>query len=229
MKELLMKRCRTLYLLSTIFCLSFLICNFSSCSNAQTEENLPTDCVICPQFVPECGQNEVLIPQTCEKCSHCESFTPPETESTPQPEIIDIIPEPTPASEKAVNCQSCQFHAQCPAGSKCVNDCCELKPRKERKYTNIKKPVQEIEKTPIQKPVQKKPEPVKKEAVINKLKVKKTPDKICKMLCGTKCCKQGESCITLSQCKGKKKCHLPLLRICTKKKPEPLSGGAVSF
>ena len=229
-----MKRFKIIFLLLLIFCLFLLVCNFLSRSNAQTEKNLPTDCVICAQFVLECGENEVLIPQTCEKCAHCEPLILPEAQDTPKEKTIEIS-----------NCQKCTFHAQCPEGSKCVNDCCELKPRKQRKYSSLKKPPessqqqeikkQTLPKAPVKKPAPKpsptaKVTPVQKKVEV-KAEVKEKDIKYikCKMPCGTKCCKQGESCITLSQCKGKKSCHLPVLRICTKKKPEPLSGGAVSF
>lgn len=30
------------------------------------------DCVICAQFVPMCGEDEKLVPQTCTECAHCE-------------------------------------------------------------------------------------------------------------------------------------------------------------
>ncbi|GEM_PF-6117645 len=236
------------FIILTLSLLLFLYSNLLI-SNAQTEENLPLDCVICPQFVPECGPNEVLIPQTCDKCSYCESFTPPKTQITPQPEIINIIPESTPASEKTANCQSCQFHAQCPARSKCINGCCEVKPRKQRKYTNVKKTEciicsQVLLTCKLNEKLIKQTctkcaycEKIKPQLVVKKelpkptsqTKTESLQKKECKMPCGTKCCKSNESCITLSQCKGKKPCHLPLLRICTKKKPEPLSGGAISF
>lgn len=33
-----------------------------------------SECVICAQFVPDCGPDEVLVPQTCADCAHCEAF-----------------------------------------------------------------------------------------------------------------------------------------------------------
>ena len=262
-------------LITLSFCIILFLCNYPLISSAQTEESLPTDCIICPQFVPECGPNEVLIPQTCEKCSHCEPLIPPEEQTTPQPETIEITPESSSSSTEQANCQKCTFHVDCPQGNKCVNDCCELKPKKQKKYANLKESSESTKTEEAKNPeciicTQAVPEckpneklikqtctkcsyceiiKVIKKEVTSKTPTKKTiiakstsqiktklPEKKvevkdikCKMSCGSKCCKQGESCITLSQCKGQKKCNLPLLRICTKKKPEPLSGGAISF
>lgn len=33
-----------------------------------------SECVICAQFVPDCGADEILVPQTCTDCAHCESI-----------------------------------------------------------------------------------------------------------------------------------------------------------
>ncbi len=215
---------------------------------AQIEENLPTDCVICAQFVPECGPNEVLIPQTCEKCAHCEPLTPLDIQpqNNPTPVTIEVTPETTAQNVEETTCQKCTFHVHCAPNGKCINGCCEIKPKKQKKYNNLKKPQEtikpETKKTSVQKSVQRKTETVTKPAPVKptlspkplatptaKLKTEKPVDKVCKMPCGSKCCKAGESCITLNQCRGKKNCQLPLLRICTKKKPEPLSGGSISF
>ena len=67
-------------------------------------------------------------------------------------------------------------------------------------------------------------------AIETKIKELKTDGTKCKNPCGTKCCKAGYKCITINQCKGKKKpCMLPLLRYCDKKAPDPLSGRLSTF
>ena len=33
------------------------------------------ECIICTQVVPDCKENEILIPQSCNKCAHCEKST----------------------------------------------------------------------------------------------------------------------------------------------------------
>ncbi len=63
-----------------VFIVFSLICFFTQISNAGKVNNLnldksnelETECIICPQYLPECKEDEVLINQTCQKCSHCE-------------------------------------------------------------------------------------------------------------------------------------------------------------
>ena len=83
-----------------------------------------SDCIVCPQFVPDCKPNEKLVNQTCERCAHCEPVLEPSS-------------------------------------------------------TN--------------------------------------PG--CTVPCGSKCCKEGQRCITFDICRGRKiACKLPIYQFCTRSK-----------
>ena len=251
--------------LKFIFFVFFSLCILSAnktTSFAQTIEGLETECKVCAQFVPECGPNEVLVPQSCEKCAHCKRAT-----DTPS-ETITENPKPGEV------CQKCTIHAQCPNKHICINDCCRLKPgadKPKRVFKDLTKA------TPLPKPtstskIKQKflreskapscivcpqfvpecgpneiliPQTCKqcahceriKPLVKDDIKQKKVKDKKkdpgkteCKKQCGLKCCKENEKCITIDQCKGRKKlCKLPTLQYCSTKSPEPLRGRLHSF
>lgn len=154
-------------------------------ANAQT--NKETDCVFCAQFVPDCGPNERLVPQTCEKCAHCE------LEEERQ--------------EATTSCQKCLIHAQCPYWHKCIDGCCVKKPHRRNPDVVLKKDIRDT---------------------INRISTAKKQGKItssCNNPCGIKCCKPSEKCITIDQCKGiKGKCKLPMLKFCSTKSLEKITG-----
>ena len=73
-------------------------------------DKIKIDCVICPQFVPDCKVDEKLILQSCKECAHCESINSPTTS----------------------DCQKCTFHFQCPSGNICKDGCCTSSAAKEK-------------------------------------------------------------------------------------------------
>ena len=189
---------------------------------AQILENPESDCVICAQFVPECGPDEELVNQTCKECAHC---------------VPKSIPTPSsvPSTQEESNCQKCTIHSQCSKGYICTNDCCTLKPNRKKNY---KKP--ECIVCPQSLPKCKPSETLAKQncfkcarCIPKKTLPKKSLSKkiatnqikpSCKNPCGRNCCTVNEKCITIDQCKGKKKCRLPILKYCSSKEPEKLHG-----
>ncbi len=188
----------------TVCLIISLFCNSTSC--AQPEKDTESDCIFCTQFVPECNENEKLIPQTCKQCAHCEPAVEEKQETL---------------SADTTNSTECILHAQCPHWHKCIDGQCVLRPHRRNPDVvirkKIKKEAQKIAKKSIIIPKK-----VKKELVIS------SPSKdlaTCKNPCGTKCCKAGKKCITIDQCKGSKgKCKLPVLKFCSSKPPEKISG-----
>lgn len=72
---------------------------FPKKSIAQNIKVTDSDCIICPQFVPDCKESEHLVNQTCKKCAHCE-----------------------PAANET--CEKCVLHSQCKPGNICKDNCC---------------------------------------------------------------------------------------------------------
>ena len=209
----------------------------------KSEASTESDCIICPQFVPDCSEGEKLILQTCKQCAHCE------------PEISS--PTLSPSTSDPIICTKCIIHAQCPHWHKCTDGCCVLRPHRRTPDVVIKKTKQEERSRKQETRGKKKEARNKKQETGNKKqKIKGQKSKSqsttsllkpsessllhmtanlssptsktssnCKNLCGTKCCKQNEKCITVDQCKGSKgKCKLPILKYCSKKLPEKITG-----
>lgn len=110
-------------LITLIFFIFFLqLLLIISTTKAQIISDSETNCIICAQFVPDCGPNEVLVLQTCEKCAHCES--------------IDLTK--TSQKEKK-DCKICRFHFECTPDQICKEGCCTYKTKKEIKQRKTKK------------------------------------------------------------------------------------------
>lgn len=170
-------------------------------ANSQSLTNGNSECVVCTQVVPDCSENEELIPQTCEACAHC------------KPKEQDVKKD----------CQKCKLHAECEEGYACINDCCI--PKMQIYLRNLNK---EEKENLLKKKVKKE---IKKEKLNKLLKmIKKTNNDNCKNPCGLKCCNGGETCITVNQCQGQTgKCKLPILKYCSSKIPDGLKGREKSF
>ncbi len=195
----------TACLLISFFC--------NNTSYAQTEKGTDSDCIFCTQFVPECTEGEKLVPQTCKKCAHCEPIENNEQkiEDSKQKDLSTDITKP----------HQCIIHAQCPHWHKCIDGQCILRPHRRNPDVVIrKKPKKETKK--IAKKSIAIPKKVKKEIMISKPSEDLTT---CKNPCGAKCCKAGKKCITIDQCTGSKgKCKLPVLKFCSSKPPEKITG-----
>ncbi|OGI19968.1 MAG: hypothetical protein A3B68_00290 [Candidatus Melainabacteria bacterium RIFCSPHIGHO2_02_FULL_34_12] len=139
--------------------------------------------------------------------------------------------------------KSCTSQKQCSQNQICRNKCCVKKPEKPKQAKKVT-PIKKKEKpkcivcTQTQQNCKEGENLIKQtctkcaycKAIETKIKELKTDGTKCKNPCGTKCCKAGYKCITINQCKGKKKpCMLPLLRYCDKKAPDPLSGRLSTF
>lgn len=202
-----------------------------ACSISFTKANEPaekdSDCIFCTQFVPECGENEKLVPQTCKKCAHCEPIgdTKQEAGDTKQ-EAGDTKQEAGSTKQETLstdttNTTECVLHAQCPHWHKCIDGHCILRPHRRNPDVVIRKKTKK-ETQKIAKKAITIPKKVKKETMIT------FPSEnlaACKNPCGPKCCKAGKRCITIDQCKGTKgKCKLPVLKFCSSKPPEKITG-----
>ena len=204
-----MQKIKTIKLFSSvsvIFLFTFLVFIDTCILNTQAQTD-DTDCIICSQFVPECSSNEKLINQTCKQCAHCESVVFQATSSKPLTE-----------------CQKCTFHFQCPPRNICTNNCCVLNPKREKPPVRIKPGCKKCTKnSQCSKGNICKENCCRSKTTKVLNKVLKSPT--CKMACGSKCCKEGEQCITVDQCKDRKRpCHLPVLKYCDNRTPEPLKG-----
>ena len=60
-----------------LFFLSFFVLTLVLVQSTNAQEG----CIICAQFIPECKPGEVLVPQTCDKCAHCEPSSSPTSSS----------------------------------------------------------------------------------------------------------------------------------------------------
>ncbi len=213
-----------------IFVISVFLNLFVLYANAQTITGGESDCVICAQFVPDCGPNERLVPQTCKECAHCEPIDNSQAPNLPQG--IPSLPLNDPPHNTTSNpgCQKCTFHAQCLPEKICVNSCCE------QRYTPVQRKTECVicaQFMPECKPNERLVKQTCKKCAycepITKLKPL-TKKKACKFPCGSQCCQFGQKCLTVDQCKGKKPtCKLPILKYCSKTELDPLSGRLIEF
>ena len=189
------------------------------------------DCVFCAQFVPDCGAGEKLVPQTCEQCAHCEPEVGGQKSEDSQSEIREQKLE---SKDLTTDCQQCIIHAQCPYWHKCIDGCCVKKPhrrnpdvvmgrKQENRRDHAKGGQDAINRVSTRKTISTALMTSTNSLTLMISMTSMSP--FCKNSCGTKCCKQNEKCITIDQCKGiKGKCKLPMLRFCSAKPLEKITG-----
>ena len=160
---------------------------------------------------------------------------------------IEKPPRKNRKSKTVRPCKSCESSDNCSKNETCLNKCCINKPtQKENKPIKTKttescifctqtvpkcKSNEKLIKQTCKKCAHcKKVDPLLKgkKTSTKKVKSSKRTQEInskCQIACGLKCCKKGQKCITIDQCKEKSKpCKFPVLKFCNTREPDHLHG-----